>query len=516
LSSLSIGKKLYIGVGVLVVFTFALGITALLSLVSIGERVHRMVTVTSVRQDLAGQISAEVAELQAIDRGILLRTFMKDTPAVQQFVQRRDVVAEALQKDLSTAEPLTVLAEGKQAVQEMEAMHQSVSDATRAMVQAVNAGDLNKAFAVYQNDIVEQQNRQMKAAAVFERLQHRTFVMIGQEAEDTIVSNRWATTLLLLLTCGVALALLFVVRQINTMLRGSVAELALSSEQIVSAADQISASSQSLAQGASQQAATIEETSSAATEINSMAQRAMEGSRTTAGIVNRSQAAFQTTNASLQQLIGAMDGIGESSQKISKIIKVIDEIAFQTNILALNAAVEAARAGEAGMGFAVVAEEVRNLAQRSAQAAQDTAQLIEDSMLKSESGKVKVDQVAVAIGTITTESAQIKDLVDGIHQGSVEQSRGIEQISHAVTQMEQVTQRTAANAEEGAAAAEELNAQAESMLQVVDRLRSMVDGATGAGLVGPRHRRCEGGVRVSNTVYAREGIKGPLEQSSRG
>jgi methyl-accepting chemotaxis protein len=479
-SSLGIGKKLYIGVGVLVAFTFALGITALLSLVSIGDRVHRIVTVTSVRQDLAGQISAEVAELQAIDRAILLRAFMKDMPAVQQFVQRRDVVAETLQKDLSTAEPLTVLPEGKQAVQEIEAMHQSVSDATRAMTQAVNAGDLNKALAFYQNDIVDQQNRQMKAAAVFVGLQHRTFVSIGQEAEDTIVSNRWVTTFLLLLTCGVALALLFVIRQINTMLRGSVAELALSSEQIVAAANQIAAGSQSLAQGASEQAATIEETSSAATEINAMAQRTMDGSRTTAEIVNTSQAGFQTTNASLHELIGAMDGIGESSQKISKIIKVIDEIAFQTNILALNAAVEAARAGEAGMGFAVVAEEVRNLAQRSAQAAKDTAQLIEDSMQKSDGGKLKVDQVAAAIGTITGESSRIKDLVDDIHQGSVEQSRGIEQISQAVTQMEQVTQRTAANAEEGAAAAEELNAQAESMLQVVDRLRVMVDGAAGS------------------------------------
>jgi methyl-accepting chemotaxis protein len=418
--------------------------------------------------------------LQAIDRGILLRGFMKDMPAVQQFIQRHGVVAEALQKDLKAAEPLTVLPEGKQAVQEMEELHEPVTEASRAMIQAVSAGDLNKALSAYQGGIVEQQNRQMKAAAVFVGVQHRSFVTIGQEAEDTIVSNRWVTTLLLLLTSGVALALLFVVRQINIMLRDSVAELALSSEQIVAAANQISASSQSLAQGASEQAATIEETSSAATEINAMAQRAMDGSRTTAGIVNSSQAGFRTTNASLQELIGAMGGIGESSQKISKIIKVIDEIAFQTNILALNAAVEAARAGEAGQGFAVVAEEVRNLAQRSAQAAKDTAELIEDSMQKSEGGKVKVDHVAIAIGAITTESAQIKDLVDDIHQGSVEQSRGIEQISQAVTQMEQVTQRTAANAEEGAAAAEELNAQAESMLQVVDRLRVMVDGAAGS------------------------------------
>jgi methyl-accepting chemotaxis protein/methyl-accepting chemotaxis protein-1 (serine sensor receptor) len=176
-------------------------------------------------------------------------------------------------------------------------------------------------------------------------------------------------------------------------------------------------------------------------------------------------------------MVEAMDGISASSTKISKIIKVIDEIAFQTNILALNAAVEAARAGEAGMGFAVVADEVRNLAQRCAQAAKDTADLIEDSIQKSDGGKLKVDQVADAIREITGESGKIKVLVDEINLGSIEQSRGIDQISRSVTQMEQVTQSNAASAEETASAAEELNAQADAMKDVVSRLRTMVDGA---------------------------------------
>jgi methyl-accepting chemotaxis protein len=211
-----------------------------------------------------------------------------------------------------------------------------------------------------------------------------------------------------------------------------------------------------------------------------MARRNTENSRGAAGLVTQSQQKFVQTNESLDQMVAAMGEINTQSGKISKIIKVIDEIAFQTNILALNAAVEAARAGEAGLGFAVVADEVRNLARRSAQAAQDTAALIEESIAKSNGGKAKVDQVATAIRTITEESSKVKTLVDEINLGSQEQTRGIEQIAKAVTQMEQVTQNTAAGAEESAAAAEELNAQSEALKGIVERLTDMVGGGEAA------------------------------------
>jgi methyl-accepting chemotaxis protein/methyl-accepting chemotaxis protein-1 (serine sensor receptor) len=178
-----------------------------------------------------------------------------------------------------------------------------------------------------------------------------------------------------------------------------------------------------------------------------------------------------------------MQELQGSSEKISKIIKVIDEIAFQTNILALNAAVEAARAGEAGMGFAVVADEVRNLAQRSAQAAKDTASLIEDSIARSRDGKAKVDHVAAAIRGIAQDSGKIQILVDEVNMASQEQSRGIEQVTKAVTQMEQVTQRSAAGAEESASASTELTAQAESLRAIVSRLTELVGGTEGSRAV---------------------------------
>jgi len=197
-------------------------------------------------------------------------------------------------------------------------------------------------------------------------------------------------------------------------------------------------------------------------------------------MVAESQLEFVETNRQLGEMVTAMDEIDASSTKISKIIKVIDEIAFQTNILALNAAVEAARAGEAGMGFAVVADEVRNLAQRCAQAAKDTADLIEESIGKSGSGKTKVGLVASSVQRMTDDFSKIKTLVDEVSHGSKEQTDGIGQVRKAISQMEQVSQSSAANAEEGAAAAEQLNAQSEALKDIVIRLNSMAGVDAGA------------------------------------
>jgi methyl-accepting chemotaxis protein/methyl-accepting chemotaxis protein-1 (serine sensor receptor) len=266
------------------------------------------------------------------------------------------------------------------------------------------------------------------------------------------------------------------IRAINRALMQAVRELMVGTELVASAAHQVSASSQSLAQSSSEQAASLEETSASSEEINSMASKNSENCGLAATAVARSEGSFQQANRILEATVGAMTEIHAQSGRISKIIKVIDEIAFQTNILALNAAVEAARAGESGMGFAVVAEEVRNLAQRSAQAAKDTSALIEESIAKSNEGKLKVDEVAGAIRAISADTSQVKRLVDEVNVGSQEQARGIGQISKAVYQMQQATQTTAAAAEESAAAAEELNSQSDTIRLLTGRLSAMVDG----------------------------------------
>lgn len=264
-------------------------------------------------------------------------------------------------------------------------------------------------------------------------------------------------------------------RVIVSPLRAIGQELSEGSDRIRSTSDVLASGSQSIASGAVEQAASIEQMSAAATEIDSMTQRSMDHSRSAAQLVKDSEQSVAEANARLQRMMESMREMTASSDKISKINKVIDEIAFQTNILALNAAVEAARAGEAGMGFAVVADEVRTLAQRSAQAARDTAALIQESIDRSREGSTNLEEVARAIDSVTTLSNSMKRQMDEVSAASEEQARGIEEISTGVRQMEQVAQSAAGNAEQNAQATAKVRGEAESLDGIVHRLRALID-----------------------------------------
>ena len=247
--------------------------------------------------------------------------------------------------------------------------------------------------------------------------------------------------------------------------------------QVASAANQVSAASQTLAQGFGEQASSLEETSSSLEEMSSMTKRNAKNARKANVIAKQAREAADKGASDMHTMSAAMQDIKVSSDDIAKIIKTIDEIAFQTNILALNAAVEAARAGEAGMGFAVVADEVRNLAQRCAQAAKETAGKIEGAIIKTGQGVEISNKVVLALNDITAKVREVDDLVAEVASASQEQTNGIAQINAAVGQMDKVTQNNAATAEESAAAAEELNAQSEVMKRSVTELVHLVGGA---------------------------------------
>ena len=271
---------------------------------------------------------------------------------------------------------------------------------------------------------------------------------------------------------GAALAFI-IARSITGPLRVIAESIAAGAEQTAAAAGQVSATSQSLAQGASEQAASLEETSASIEELSSMTKRNADGSKQAKDTATATRRSADTGAEQMQAMQNAMQTIKAASDDITKILKTIDEIAFQTNILALNAAVEAARAGEAGAGFAVVAEEVRALAQRSAQAAKETAAKIEHSVAQSQQGVQISADVAKSFADIQTRIQQLDKLVAEIATASQEQSQGIGQISTAITQMDQVTQSNAGNAEETAAAAEELSSQATMQQDAVRQLQAL-------------------------------------------
>ena len=287
------------------------------------------------------------------------------------------------------------------------------------------------------------------------------------------------TIIVIALAIGLAVGLLcsiLITRSITVPIKAVADAIASGASQTSSAAGQVSSASQSLAEGASEQAASLEETSSSLEEMSSMTKRNAESANKVKGLGSQARQAGDAAMGEMQAMSTAMNDIQSSSDDIAKIIKTIDEIAFQTNILALNAAVEAARAGEAGAGFAVVADEVRNLAQRCAQAAKETAMKIEDSVQKSANGVQISVKVAKSLEEIVCKAREVDELAGEVATASVEQSQGIEQVNTAVSQMDKVTQSNAANAEESASAAEELNAQADALNEAVLQLKHLVDG----------------------------------------
>jgi methyl-accepting chemotaxis protein len=295
----------------------------------------------------------------------------------------------------------------------------------------------------------------------------------------------------ILISAGLTLA---ITGPILKALAKMASDMSIGANHITAAASESAASSQLLAEGASEQASSLEETSASLEEMSSMANRNSQNAEQANQIAKQARLSADQGVRDMKTMGSAMGAIKAASADIAKIIKTIDDIAFQTNILALNAAVEAARAGESGLGFAVVAEEVRGLAQRCSQAAKETSGKIQGALDKTGQGVEISDKVAQTLEDIVSKVRQVDELVTTVASASREQTQGITQMNVAVSQMDQVTQNNAANAEESAASSQELNAQAEVLRQSIGELVQLVEGkrqpeSSGPSAPVPRGRR---------------------------
>ena len=473
---MTIKTKLTLAAIVPLVLAIALGWTCLHSVSMLGTAGIELEQ-TGRKLDLTGTLSADISKLRSAQRGVIMYTMSSQTAKVQEnesaFLSTRD----DMRRIIAEFRPLIVKEAVRVALSNIESDLGVYADSFEQKIVPL-CGARDAAGALGEAKAVSAVGNRMEGAA-------REIVAVQRELSQAAVaasvksqtSARWATGCVLAAMLFVSVLVLVMNGQISIQLHSIAVRVGQGAKEVTSAARQIATASQGLAQAASEQAASLEETSASAEEMSSMTKKNAGNSRSAAAATSEVGHAVEDGNQRLHEMIASMQGIHASSDKISRIIKVIDEIAFQTNILALNAAVEAARAGEAGMGFAVVADEVRNLAQRSAQAAKDTAPLIEESIQNARAGGDKLKQVADVMSGITTHASKVATLVQEVQQGSGEQARGIDQMVKTISMMNQVTQSTAANAEEGASASEELSAQAETLAQVVRDLEQLIGSA---------------------------------------
>jgi methyl-accepting chemotaxis protein/methyl-accepting chemotaxis protein-1 (serine sensor receptor) len=470
----TIGKKLTVSCVGMLAMTLLMGIASLYVSSSLNTELEIATQKTARLLQLAGLMDAAASDMLAGMRGIVLFSFAKNPPRVQLSKEQFQTAADTWQKSIDEVRPLLATEEGTRLTSQLQDQLTRWRSVILEVQQATDRGEADAALQIATAKALPVYQAAMRDTDAFRALQTRLLDQQRVRAASIHSTGNTVNLLVFALSMLAGAILLVVVRNSSRSLRNTAAELSHASEQVAGAASQISVSSQSVAQGASEQAASVEETSASTEQISAMTRKSADDARTATDLMNQTSEVVGEANRTLGQMEASMREINASSEKIAKIIKVIDEIAFQTNILALNAAVEAARAGEAGMGFAVVADEVRNLAQRSAQAAKDTAGMIEESIGRSADGKTKLDQVSEAIRGITARSASVKGLIDSLSVSSTEQARGVDQIARAVTQVGQVTQNAAASAEEAASAGEELSGQAAALRSLVASLETLV------------------------------------------
>ena len=475
MKSWTVGTRIIFGFAAMLVIAAAIGLYAVIMMVGIH---HDAATIT--QRNLPGvYLVGQIESLNLTNYLNTHRLALVDTAEERTSIQARmKDVTDRMSAIYAEYEKTITTPEDRRMFEAVQAARAVYADRRREFTQQVGKATTEELWTSLSDKVDPAYADYYKAIRTLVDANKVGGDTAGAEIMAAAVSARTGivTGLVIALVTGLGTAIA-IVRTTNRRLRDLASLLDTSSLHVASASTEVASAGQTLAEGATEQAASLEETSASLEELSSMTKRNAESAESAKELANQTRTAADTGATDMAEMSRAMDAIKASSDNIANIIKTIDEIAFQTNILALNAAVEAARAGEAGMGFAVVAEEVRNLAQRSAKAARETAEKIEDSIGKSQHGVAISAKVAAALTQILEKARHVDDLVAQIASASKEQSRGIEQITTAVSQMDQVTQRSAATAEESASAAEELSAQADSLKESVRELLAFVGGA---------------------------------------
>ena len=478
--SWTISRRIVTGFAVLLALTALLGLFALRQIGGLQKDIAEFNSNTLPSVIVLGECSSVIRD----SLSAALRFTMADTDGQRNELQQRIVANRAdVDRLFGTYEKLITDDEDRRLFEEVK-RHRSEFRSGMIELASIPAGpEQRKALMEKVLPAYEKVVQALRANIAYNHKLGNVDAADAQKSAERAIRLILAA---LTLSLVVASALAWTVSTSSTRLLRLVADqLAHGAGQTASAAKQVSSSSQTLSQGSSEQAASVEEASASLEEMSSMVKLTAENAQKAKRLASEAQAVAQAGSATMVEMTEAMAAIDASSAEVAKIVKNIDEIAFQTNILALNAAVEAARAGEAGAGFAVVADEVRSLAQRSAAAARETAEKIEAAIASSRNGSKCSTRVGENLRQITDKVSATDALVGDIANSAKEQSQGIQQIHQGIAEVDKVTQGNSASAEESASAAEELHTQAGALREIVDRLQHLIGGAGEAGRTRP-------------------------------